>query len=98
MHNTNLIRPRDLVNPLDEDFTRPAGPVEAITFIGRPAWRVLLTPPPRKPQPVWQTLDAASGITLAFQSPDGVALMEFTHLSTGMELPPETFALPARSA
>ena len=93
-NGTSLVRPRDLMNPNDDDFTVPAGPVEQTTFAGRQAWRALLAPPRRKPQPVWQILDAESGVTLAYQSPDGRALVAFTSLATGIELPPDTFALP----
>jgi hypothetical protein len=91
---TDLVRARELVNPIDDDFTRPAGPVQEIVFIGRPAWRVLLAPPPHKPQPVWQILDVRSGVTLAYQSPDGPTLIAFTSLATDIDLPPETFAAP----
>lgn len=94
VNSTNLVRPRDLVNPTDDDFTRPVGPVEECTFIGRPAWRAMLAPPPRKPQAVWQILDVASGVTLAFQSPNNVTLIGFTSLTTDVECPPETFAGP----
>ena len=95
MTSPSLIKPRDLVHPQDDDFTRPAGPVEELTFLGRRAWRVLLAPPPRKPQPVWQILDVASGVTLAYQTPDGVGVVEFTTISTNLEFPPETFAEPS---
>jgi hypothetical protein len=95
---TNLVRSRDLMNTRDDDFTRPAGPVRETTFIGRPAWRVLLAPPPRKPQPVWQVLDVQSGVTLAYESPDGLTLVGFTSLATGVQLPPGTFDLPGDGA
>jgi hypothetical protein len=98
VNSADLVRPRDLVHPNDDDFTQPAGPVEEIIFIARPAWRVLLKPPPRKPQAVWQVLDVESGITLAYQSPDGLTLAGFTSLTTDIEPPSETFAEPANGA
>jgi hypothetical protein len=94
MTSPNLIRPRELVQPVDDDFTRPAGPVVEILFLGRPAWRVLFTPPPRKPQPVWQILDVASGVTLAYQSLDGTNAVEFTSFVTDIELSKATFLEP----
>jgi len=90
-----LIRPRDLVRPADDDFTRPLGPVEEVEFLGRPAWRVLLAPPPHKPRPVRQILDVVSGVTLAYRDPDGAAVVEFTAIETGAELPADTFAAPS---
>lgn len=98
VNSTGLVRPRDLLNPTDDDFTRPAGPVEEATFIGRPAWRVMLTPPPRKPQAVWQVLDVESGVTLAYQSPEGLTLVGFTSLTTDVELSTSAFAAPADGA
>ncbi|MEV4642843.1 hypothetical protein AB0J80_36435 [Actinoplanes sp. NPDC049548] len=89
--STDLVRPRELTDPRDDDFTRPAGPVEQVTVLGRPAWQVLLLPPPRKPQPVWQVLDVESGVILAYRSPDGVPLLAFTELVAGAPVPPETF-------
>lgn len=89
-----LVHPRELVRPVDDDFTHPMGPVRETVFVGRRAWRVLLAPPPRKPQPVWQILDVASGITLAYQSLDGAGVVEFTSVVTDIELPPDTFAPP----
>jgi hypothetical protein len=94
MTSHSLIHPRDLLGPLDDDFTHPAGPVQEVIFLDRPAWRVLLAPPPHKPEPVWQILDVTSGVTLAYQSPDGAAIAEFTGIETDVELPPEAFAAP----
>jgi hypothetical protein len=94
VNSTNLVRPRNLLSPGDDDFTRPVGSVEEVTVIGRPAWRVLLAPPPRKPQPVWQVLDVESGVTLAYQTPDGLTLVGFTSLATGIEIPNGVFAAP----
>lgn len=86
-----LIHPRDL-GAGDDDFTRPLGAVEEIAFLDREAWRVLLAPPARKPQPVWQVLDVASGVTLAYQAPGGAPLVAFTELETDVVLPEGTFA------
>lgn len=94
VNSTELVRSRDLVNPIDDDFTRPAGPVEEVAFIGRPAWRVMLAPPPHKPGGVWQVLDVESGVTLAYQSRDGQTLLGFTSLESYIEPPPGAFALP----
>jgi hypothetical protein len=86
-----LINPRALDG---DDFTRPGGPVEEVTFLGRPAWRVLLLPPPHKPHPILQFTDVATGITLATQSPDGAYFLGFTELETGIDLPPDAFVPP----
>jgi hypothetical protein len=98
VNSTTLVRARDLVNPVDDDFTRPAGPVVETTFIDRPAWRVMLAPPPRKPQPVAQILDVESGVTLAYQSPEGLTLVGFTELQTDIDLAQDVFAVPAGDA
>jgi hypothetical protein len=95
VNSTNLVRPRNLLSPSDDDFTQPVCSVEETTVIGRPAWRVLLAPPPRKPQPVWQALDVESGVTLAYQTPDGQTLLGFTSLATGIAIPNGAFAAPA---
>ncbi len=91
MVSPSLVRPRDLLRPIDDDFSRPAGRVEELTFIGRQAWRVLLAPPAHKPQPVWHVLDVLSGVTLAYQTPQGVSVAAFTELETDVEFPPGTF-------
>jgi hypothetical protein len=39
-------------------------------------------------------LDVESGVTLAYQSPDGPILAGFTSLTTDIELPAGTFAVP----
>lgn len=95
---TDLVRPRDLLTPRDDDFTRPIGPVEETTVIGRTAWRVLLAPPPRKPEPVWQVLDVESGVTLAYESPDGLTVVGFTCLSTDVRPADGAFDVPPPSA
>ena len=95
VNSTDLVRPRNLLTASDDDFTQPIGPVEETRFIGRPAWRVMLAPPPRKPQPVWQVLDVESGVTLAYQSPGGLTLVSFTSLATGIAIPNGEFAVPA---
>jgi len=86
-----LIRPRGL-DPLDDDFTRPIGPVRELTYLGRPAWQVVLAPPARKPYPMVQVVDVATGLTLAMQSLDGHLLLGFTAIETGITLPDDTFA------
>lgn len=95
VNSTDLVRPRNLLSPGDDDFIRPVGSVEEVTVIGRPAWRVLLAPPPRKPQPVWQVLDVESGVTLAYQTPGGQTLLGFTSLATGIAISNGAFAAPA---
>jgi hypothetical protein len=91
MESPALIHPRDLLAPIDDDFTTPLGPVEEVTYLDRPARRVTLAPPERKPRPVVQYLDLASGVTLAFTSTDGEPLIGFTEIATGVALPPGTF-------
>jgi len=91
MESPALIRPRDLVAPIDDDVTAPLGPVEEVSFLDRAALRVTLAPPARKPRPVVQYLDLASGVTLAFTATDGEPLIGFTEIATGVALPPGTF-------
>ncbi|XVU30098.1 hypothetical protein ACQPZJ_24315 [Actinoplanes sp. CA-054009] len=87
LNSIDLIHPRDLAHPVDDDFTRPAGPVTETAFIGRRAWSVLLAAPPHKPHPVRQILDVETGVTLAYETPDGLALVAFTSLTAGIGLP-----------
>ena len=94
MSSPDLIRPRDLLHP-DGDFTSPLGPVESVRFLDRPAWQVLLAPPPHKSAPIRQVVDAASGITLAYRSADRTDLLAFSAVTTGLDLPPGTFDGPA---
>ena len=92
MESPALIHPRHLVAPIDDDdFTAPLGPVEEVTYLDRAALRVTLAPPERKPRPVVQYLDLASGVTLAFTSTDGEPLIGFTEIAAGVALPPGTF-------
>jgi len=54
-----------------------------------------LAPPPRKSQAVWQVLDLESGVTLAYQAPDGLVRVGFRSLATGIAVPYDPFAAPA---
>lgn len=94
MESPALIVPRNLTEPADDDFTRPTGPVEAITYLGRSAWRVTLAPPARKPQALVQVLDVASGVTLALESTTGACLIAFVDIETGVDPPDGTFRPP----
>lgn len=91
MQSPSLIMPRDLMKPVDDDFTAPLGPIEEVSFLSRRAWRAVLAPPARKPHPVVQLLDVDSGVTLAYQSTDGQPILAFTGITIGEPLSADTF-------
>lgn len=64
----SIIRRRQPRDWRGDDFTKPAGPSRAVTYLGRQAWEVELTPPPHKPSALVLTIDAANGMTLAQRS------------------------------
>ncbi|WP_031940197.1 hypothetical protein [Prescottella defluvii] len=49
---------------LGEDYTRPAGPIEDLAFLGRDCWSVDLLPPPRKTGLLRMVVDRETGAVL----------------------------------
>jgi hypothetical protein len=89
---TGLLFRRDANDFAGDDFTRPAGPVTATTFLGRPAWTVEVAPPPHKPYPLRLTIDAETGLILQKRN-DGFGLVEeWTEFHLGEQLPAELFS------
>ena len=89
---TGLLFRRDANDFAGDDFTRPAGPVTATTFLGRSAWTVEVAPPPHKPYPLRLTIDAETGLILQKRN-DGFGLVEeWTEFRVGEPLPAELFS------
>ncbi|PPK92634.1 hypothetical protein CLV92_11363 [Kineococcus xinjiangensis] len=88
---THLLQRRDGNEFAGDDFTRPASPVGATTFLGRAAWTVELLPPPGSPHPMQLVVDAATGLVLQ-QRVDGLgAVDEWAELVLGERLEPSLF-------
>jgi hypothetical protein len=47
-----------------DDFTEPVGGPNEVSMLGRPAWRVVLAPPPHKPEPMQIVIDQRTFLTL----------------------------------
>lgn len=74
-----------------DDFTRPTGPPEEVTYLGRDCWAIELAPPERKPHPMQLVVDAETGMFLA-QRVDAVGYSySFAELSLGGELDDDLF-------
>jgi hypothetical protein len=84
-----------------EDVARPAGPIGATTFLGRPAWTVELAPRRHQPYPVPLVIDAETGIVLQRRNDDGRGTVaEWVEFVVGERLDPALFTWvgPVRSA
>jgi hypothetical protein len=89
---TPLVTRRAAAEFLENDFTRPAGPVSATTFLGRTAWSVELAPPPHKPHPIQLVVDAETGLVLQ-QRNDGFGTVdEWIEFVVGEPIDDELFA------
>lgn len=73
------------------DFTKPTGPVEPTTLLGRPAWSVELAPPRHKPFPITLVVDAETGVVLQERNDGFGSVVEWTELCLGADLPDELF-------
>jgi uncharacterized protein (TIGR03086 family) len=73
------------------DFTRPAGPIGATTYLGRAAWTVELAPPRHKPHPLQLVVDAETGLLLQQRNDGFGAVSEWTELAVGVALLPSLF-------
>jgi hypothetical protein len=73
------------------DFTKLTGPIEAVEFLGRPAWAFELAPPSHKPYPMQMTVDAATGLVLRQGNAAFGSFEEWTSLELDADLPDELF-------
>lgn len=87
----SIIRRRQPRDWRGDDFTKPAGLPRAVTYLGRHAWEVELTPPPHKPSALVLTIDAANGMTLAQRSVEFGLLSRWTELTEVDGHPDELF-------
>lgn len=87
----SIIRRRHPTDWRGDDFTRPAGPPRAVTYLGRPAWEVELTPPPHKPSALVLTIDAENGMTLQQRSVEFGVISRWTELAEVESQPDELF-------
>jgi hypothetical protein len=85
-----LVR-RDAHTFVSDDFTHPDGPPEATTYLGRPAWAVTLLPPPHKPFPAREVLDAETGRLLVHHVAEARYAHGWSEFVTGEELDPALF-------
>jgi len=88
----NVIRRRHPTDWRGDDFTRPAGPPRATTYLGRPAWEVELVPPAHKPSALVLTIDAENGMTLEQRSVEFGVLSRWTELTEVDRHPDDLFA------
>jgi hypothetical protein len=94
---TQLLTRRDASEFLDDDFTRPTGPVGATTFLGRLAWTVELAPPPHKPYPLQLVVDAETGIVLQERNDGFGTVEEWVEFVVGDTLDPALFKWDGQS-
>lgn len=74
------------------DFTAPTGPAVDTHFLGRPAWKVSLAPPPHKPFPLEMVIDQASGLVLAEGDPQGIWFSRWIELEVDPHIDEALFA------
>jgi hypothetical protein len=82
---------RELDEWKGDDFTRPAAPPAARTFLERPAWEVILLPPDHKPHPVTMIVDAVTGLVLSQRNTAFTSAIEWTRLEVGVALQDDRF-------
>jgi len=73
------------------DFTRPTGPVEPTSLLGRRAWAVELAPPSHKPFPITIVVDAETGVVLQERNDGFGSVVEWTEITFDADLPDELF-------
>jgi hypothetical protein len=66
-------------------------PVEATTFLGRPAWTVELAPPPHKPHPLQLIVDAYTGLVLQQRNDDFGTVNEWVEFVVAERIDPALF-------
>ncbi|HEX8304877.1 MAG TPA: hypothetical protein VF612_08355 [Jatrophihabitans sp.] len=98
-NGTQLLHRREANEFTGDDFTRPTGPVEQTTFLGRPAYAVELAPPAHKPFPVQLVVDAETGLVLQQRNDGFAAVDEWTEFVVGEDADDQLFHWegPARS-
>jgi hypothetical protein len=90
---SELVMRRELDEWDGDDFTRPASPPTACTFLDRLAWQVNLIPPARKrhQHPVTMVVDAETGLVLSSRNDGFTSVTEWTKLEVGVELDDDRF-------
>jgi hypothetical protein len=98
-NGTQLVSRRDAAEFLEDDFTRPTGPVRAATFLDRAAWTVELAPPAHKKFPIQLVVDAQTGLVLQQRNDGYGSVDEWVEFVVGEPLADELFTWdgPARS-
>lgn len=74
-----------------DDFTTPTGPAREVSYLGRPAWEVELSPPPHKPSPLVLVVDAVTGMTYEQRSARFGVLSRWTEIVAVDSHPEELF-------
>lgn len=95
---SDLLVNRPATDWLGDDYTRPAGPVEDVTFLGRECWAVDLAPPPRKSGALRLTVDRESGAVLEERNDTAGFDVGYVELAVGPAIDPALFTWsgPAR--
>lgn len=73
------------------DYTQPARPATATTFLGRAAREVEVAPPPHKPFPLTWVVDDATGLILSAVGAGGHDHVAWTELEVGSDLDDDLF-------
>jgi len=73
------------------DFTSLTGPIQAVEFLGRPAWGFELAPPSHKPYPIQLTVDAETGLVLREGNRDFGSVTEWTEIEIDVDVPESLF-------
>ena len=84
-NGTQLLHRRLAGEFTSDDFTRPIGPVEETTFLGRPAYTVELAPPADKPFAIQVVVDAETGLVLQQRNDGFGSVDEWTEFVVGEE-------------
>ncbi|MFE4499717.1 hypothetical protein ACFRFQ_07615 [Rhodococcus sp. NPDC056743] len=86
-----LLNRRGATEWIGDDFTRPTGSPEEVTYLGRDCWAIELAPPKRKPHPMQLVIDAETGMFLE-QRVDAVGYSySFAEVILGGELNDDLF-------
>jgi hypothetical protein len=75
-----------------DDFTKPAGPAVATSYLGRDAWQVEILPPPHKLFPLTLVVDAATGLVLSQRNDGWRSATEWVELEVGADVSDDLFS------
>lgn len=88
---SELLSNRPAHDWLGDDYTRPAGPIEDVTFLGRDCWAVDLAPGPRKAGLLRIVVDRESGAVLEQRNDTADTGVAYTEITVGEPVGDEMF-------